>query len=296
MKFISKAKVASNYKKYEKNIWTFLSVLIILVSANVIGNTISNSSNGGGGFEDYSSEEGESMEDSNCNVKGLNLHGEIFTYNSFESFNEQDKLMFDQVSSEEVIWALDNANKRENIKAILVEIDSPGGSPVAGEELAEAFKKSKKPVVAVIRNQGLSAAYMAASGAQTIFASKFSDIGSIGVTMSYLQEVEKNKRDGLEFITLSSGKYKDSGNPERTLTKDEKEIFMRDINIGHEYFIKMVAENRKLNEANVRKIADGSSMLGEQALKNGLIDKIGLLPDAKAFISQKISEKAKVCW
>jgi signal peptide peptidase SppA len=300
MKFYSKAKMVGFIKKYEKGIWSFLSVVIFLVSVNIIGNIFySNffkSDSGYSGYSDYSSDEEESGEDSNCNVKGLNLHGEIFTYNSYDSYNDQDKVMFDQVSSEELIFALDKAQNSDNIKAVIVEIDSPGGSPVAGEELADAFKKSKKPVIAVIRERGLSAAYMAASGAETIFASKFSDVGSIGVTMSYVQEVEKNKKAGLEFITLSSGKYKDSGSPERALSKEEKDLFMRDINIIFENFVKLVAENRKLSEVNVRKLADGSSMLGEAALKNGLIDQIGLMKDAEKFISKKIGEKAEVCW
>ena len=295
MKFISKAKIASFYKKYEKGTWTFLSVIIILVSANVIGNRISNSF-GGNSYGDLSSEEASSGADSSCNVQGINIHGEIFTYHSPDSFNDVDKLKYDQSSSDDILFQVGEAQNNDNIKAIIVEIDSPGGSGVAGEEIARSFKNSKKPVIAFIRGQGMSAAYMGATGAETIFASRFSDIGSIGVTMSYIQNTEKNKKAGLEYVTLSSGKYKDAGSPDKTLTADEKNLFMRDIKIGYEYFVKLVAENRKLDIEKVRKLADGSSMMGEEALKNGLIDKIGLYPDVEKFVSDKIGEEANVCW
>jgi len=164
-----------------------------------------------------------------CNVYGINLHGEVVTYHSPDSYNDSDTLMYDQTSADDVTWVVKNAQDNESIKAIVVEIDSYGGSGEAGEEMMRAFKDSKKPVVAFIREVGLSAAYLAATGAQTIFASKISDVGSIGVTASYLQETEKNKKEGLTYVDLSSGKYKDSGNPSRAISTDEKAIIMRDI-------------------------------------------------------------------
>ena len=188
------------------------------------------------------------------------------------------------------------AQDTDAMKAIVVEIDSYGGSSEAGEEMMRAFKESKKPIVAFIRNAGLSAAYLAATGAETIFASNFSDVGSIGITMSYLQNTEKNKKDGLTYIDLSSGKYKDSGNPDRILTEEEKQIFMRDVKIAHEYFVKLVSQNRNLDIGKVKVLADGSSVMGEQALKDGLIDKIGLLPDVKNFLAEKIDTPVTVCW
>lgn len=235
-------------------------------------------------------------ENEDCNVYGINLHGDIVTYHSNDAYNDQDKLILDQTSADEVGWAVDKAENTDTVKAIVVEIDSYGGSGEAGEEMMLAFKKSQKPVVAFIRNAGLSAAYLAATGAETIFASNFSDVGSIGITMSYLQNTEKNKKDGLTFIDLSSGKYKDSGNPDRPLTNEEKQIFMRDVKIAHEYFVNLVAQNRNLDIEKVKALADGSSVMGEQALKNGLIDKIGLFPDVENFLTEKIGAPVTVCW
>ncbi|MDO8550079.1 MAG: S49 family peptidase [Ignavibacteria bacterium] len=238
----------------------------------------------------------ESSENEDCNVYGINLHGDIVTYHSNDAYNDQDKLILDQTSADEVEWAIDKAENTDTVKAILIEIDSSGGYGEAGEEMMRVFKESQKPVVAFIRGQGLSAAYLAATGAETIFASKFSDVGSIGITMSYLQNTEKNKKDGLTYIDLSSGIYKDSGSPNRPITDAEKQIFMRDVKIAHEYFVNLVAQNRNLDIEKVKALADGSSVMGEQALKDGLIDKIGLFPDVKNFLTEKIGAPVTVCW
>lgn len=238
----------------------------------------------------------ESSEPENCNVYGINLHGEVVTYDSNDAYNDQYDVIYDQTSADDIIWAVNEAQGNDKIKAIVVEIDSYGGSGVAGEEMMTVFKQSKKPVIAFIRNAGLSAAYLAATGAETIFTSNFSDVGSIGVTMSYLQETEKNTKEGLSYVNLSSGAYKDTGNPARTLSEDEKQLLMRDIKIGHEYFVKLVSQNRNLSIEKVKNLADGSSMMGEAALKNGLIDKIGIYPDVKNFLSEKIGVPAEICW
>lgn len=246
-------------------------------------------------YTDVSSTE-TSSQNPDCNVYGINIHGDIVTYNSHDAFNDQGALRYDQTSADEVTYYLKQAEDSDNIKAIAIEIDSSGGSGEAGEEIMRAFKDSKKPVVAFIRNRGLSAGYLLATGAQTIFASKFSDVGSIGVTQSYLQNTNKNIKDGYTYIDLSSGKYKDTGSPDRPITEDEKQMIMKDIKIGLDYFIQIVATNRNLDIEKVKKLADGSTVMGEAALKNGLIDKIGLLPDVENFLTEKIGAKAEICW
>jgi signal peptide peptidase SppA len=274
----------------------FIILIIVLwsgLSYFVISSSLDSSSDVIPG-DNSNSEESSELE--NCNVYGINLHGEIVTYNSNDAYNEQYDVIYDQTSADDVIWAVNEAQDNDKIKAIVVEIDSYGGSGVAGEEIMTVFKQSKKPVMAFIRNAGVSAAYLAATGAETIFASNFSDIGSIGVTMSYLQEAEKNEKEGLSYIDLSSGAYKDTGNPGRILSEDEKQLLMRDIKISHEYFVKLVSENRNLNIEKVRKLADGSSLMGEAALKNGLIDKIGIYPDVVNFLTEKIGTPAEICW
>lgn len=287
--------------KIFKSSFNVVSILIVIalwsgISYYVISNISKTSTNVANNTATDTSNTEESSEPENCNVYGINLHGDVVTYNSNDAYNDQYDVILDQTSADDIIWAVNEAQGNDNIKAIVVEIDSYGGSGVAGEEMMTVFKQSRKPVIAFIRNAGLSAAYLAATGAETIFASNFSDVGSIGVTMSYLQEAEKNTKEGLSYVNLSSGAYKDTGNPARLLSEDEKQLLMRDIKIGHEYFVKLVSQNRNLSIEKVKKLADGSSEMGEAALKDGLIDKIGIYPDVLKFLSEKIGTPAEICW
>jgi len=236
-----------------------------------------------------------SDESYDCSVIGINLHGTLWTYippqNEDDIFTDNDI-----VASEEINYLIRQANEDDDIKAILIEADSQGGLPVAGEEVANALKNSEKPTVAVIRQSGLSAAYWAVSGADHIFASKNSDVGSIGVTASYLANVGKNQKDGNDYVQLSSGKYKDAGDPDRPLTEEERQLFLRDIKIVHENFIADVATNRDIPVIDVQKIADGSSVLGDRAKELRLIDDIGGIREAEKYLEGIIGEKPEVCW
>ena len=236
-----------------------------------------------------------SDESYDCSVIGINLHGTLWTYippqNDDDIFTDNDV-----VASEDINYLIRQANEDDDIKAILIEADSYGGLPVAGEEVANALKNSEKPTVAVIRQSGLSAAYWAVSGADYIFASRNSDVGSIGVTSSYLANVGKNQKDGSDYVQLSSGKYKDAGDPDRPLTEEERQLFLRDIKIVHENFIADVAVNRDISVTDVQKIADGSSVLGDRAKELRLIDDIGGIREAEKYLEGIIGEKPEVCW
>lgn len=242
------------------------------------------------------SEAGATQEKEKCNVRGVEIKGHLATYISNDNIDSEGNIFSDQSSSESIARVIIDAEQDDSIKAILLEIDSAGGYPVAAEEVADRLKWAQKPTIALIRQQGLSAAYWAATGADAIFASKNSDVGSIGVTFSYLSNTAKNKKEGLEFIDISSGKFKDTGDPDKILTSEEKALLIRDTKIIHENFIEAVAKNRNLDIEKVRKLADGSSMLGQMALENGLIDKIGSGLEVKEYIEEKIGEKMDICW
>ena len=232
----------------------------------------------------------------NCNVSGISLHGDLMTYISPADFDAEGTLLYDESASEDIVYQIEQAEKDEQIKAIILEIDSYGGGPTAGEEVANALKNAEKPTVALIREGGVSAAYWAASGADIIFASQNSDVGSIGVTMSYLDNTAQNQKEGLAYNQLSSGKFKDTGDPNKTLSVEEKALLMRDVNIIHQNFMEAVAENRNLDINKVKAMADGSSMLGEMALQNGLIDKIGGESEVKEYLKEKIGDEVEICW
>jgi Periplasmic serine proteases (ClpP class) len=149
-------------------------------------------------------------------------------------------------------------------------------------------QRLNKPTVAVIRGQGESGAYLIASATNRIFASDWSDIGSIGVTNSYVDNSQKDTQDGLTFNQLSAGQFKDTFNLDKPLAPAEETLIMRDVNIAYQDFIQKVADNRKLSVDKVKQLADGSSMLGAQAKESGLIDEIGDINSAITWLKSKI--------
>lgn len=232
-----------------------------------------------------------------CNVAGITIRGDIQTYLPPSSPGERDEngtatFMDDSTASEDVVAAIRDADSDPNIRGIFVEIDSPGGSPVAGEEIADALRTATKPTVALIRQTAASAAYWAATGAQKLFASKNSDVGSIGVTMSYVYETDPNKK----YIDLSSAPYKDTGSPDKELTALERTLLLRDVGIIHDNFVRAVANNRGLAIEKVRAIADGSTVLGERAKELGLIDEIGSWKEAEEYLGRNIDSSVQICW
>ena len=214
----------------------------------------------------------------------VTLYGDIDTYSDDEHF----------VSSDRVIAQIDALESDPQFDAILLLIDSYVGYAVPSEEIANALKRSEKKTIAVIREDGLSGAYIAASGADTIYASRFSSVGSIGVTMSYLDYSEQNRREGVRYLDISSGDFKDAGDPDRPLDEEEWEYLSGIVKDSHEIVVEMIAENRGLDIEDVRAISDGKILLGDKALEYGLIDRIGGLHDALHDIDRDIDDACEL--
>ena len=226
------------------------------------------------------------VSDGVCNIAVASVNGDITTMGGAATTEgEEDSLI---TNADDVLALLRSAEADPNILGVIVNIDSLGGAPVASELIANALKNLSLPTVALIREFGTSGGYLAATGADTIIASPFSDVGSIGVTLSYLENWEKNAKEGLRFVSLSSGKYKDYGNPDKPLTAEERALLERDLKIYHDQFVKEVAENRNLPIEDVAKLADGSSMPGELALQNKLIDALGDQETARAWFAGEL--------
>lgn len=237
--------------------------------------------------------------DRNCNVAGINMHGDIVTYIAPENFSDTTgKQKSDEVSSENIYFAVKDAESRDNVKAIIVEIDSGGGLPVAAEEIEKVLNSSTKPVIAYIRSIGASAAYWSATGASRIFASPSSQVGSIAITASYLDKVKSNQQDGYNFNDLTTGKYKNAMNSNKTLTEEEKKLVLRDLQMTHNLFVNTVAKNRNMDVNKVKELANGWAYNGEEALKLGLVDELGGLDDVKNYLKTNIlnGQEANVCW
>lgn len=219
------------------------------------------------------------ISDGTCNIAIVPIIGEI-------SVTEKEDTAF--TSADKTLSLLSTAEKDSKIKGILVRIDSPGGSGVASEIIANALKRSSLTVASLIREVGASGGYWIATGADTIIASPLSDIGSIGVTMSYLDNTQKNAKDGIKYVSLASAKFKDYGNPDKPLNQAERTLFERDLKIHHEQFVKEVAENRGLPIEQIAKLADGSVMPGTLALQNKLIDALGDQETTRAWFAEKL--------
>ena len=178
-------------------------------------------------------------------------------------------------SSTDIVQFIQEANKNPNVKGIILEINSPGGSAVASKEIADAVKNSKKPVVSWIREVGASGAYWISSSSKLIAADPLSITGSIGVTGSYLEFSDLFEKYGVTYERLVSGKYKDTGSPYKELTEEEKRLLQDKINQIHSVFVDEVASNRKLNRNQVEKLATGEFYLGKEAYDLGLVDYLG---------------------
>lgn len=245
-----------------------------------------------GAYEDYGS--GAYISDyENCNVASVSLYGDLMTYPGLYGADEFSSPT--QTYARDVVVALEAAAEAPDVKAILLEVDSPGGDPVSSKEIADALLRIEKPTVALIRSQGASAAYMAATGADRIFASAYSDVGSIGVSSSYLDNSGYNEENGYVFNSLSSGKFKDTGHPDRALTEEDKERILKDINRLHGLLVDMVSTNRGLPRENIAALADGSTWLGVDALERGLIDGLGDLSVVKDILAEELEEEVTIC-
>src|SRR3989338_1389937 len=202
------------------------------------------------------------------NVAKIKINGLILT--------EDANLWTDSVtSSSDFREFIEDAEKNDAIKAILIEIDSPGGAPVASAEIADAIRSAGKPTVALIRESGASGAYWAASAADKVVAHPLSITGSIGVIGSYMQFSGLLERYNVTYERLVAGSYKDAGSPFKELSLDERKFLQTAIDEIYYYFVASVAKNRNMTFEEVEKMADGKFYTGMQAKKLGLVDELG---------------------
>ncbi|MBS3160033.1 signal peptide peptidase SppA [Candidatus Woesearchaeota archaeon] len=181
-------------------------------------------------------------------------------------------------------------NAASNVKGVIIEINSGGGSVIGSEEIADAIKELNKTKYAVIREVGASGAYWVASATDKIYASPMSITGSVGVIGSYLEFSGLFDKYGVGYERLVGGEYKDIGSPFKKLSLEEEKIMQKKIDIIHEYFIEEVAKNRELDVDVVRSLADGQFYLGIEAKDLGLIDEFGDTNKAKKDMEEIIGE------
>ena len=228
-----------------------------------------------------------------CNVSVVRLEGPLDTYSSGGSADPSDPnsgIGEMSVDSESIVTAIEDADADPTIKGLVLQIDSTGGSPVAAEEISNALKRSSKPTVALIRGAGLSAAYWAATGANIIIAAENSEVGSIGVTSSYIDQAKHNSQSGYTYNTLSTGEFKDMLNSNKPLTDSERELVKHELAIVFANFVKTVNYNRRLSlEASSSPLTTGASFIASEALEAHLIDRIGDKETARSYFAEMLA-------
>lgn len=186
-----------------------------------------------------------------------------------------------------VLQAIEEAAKNDAVRALVVAIDSPGGSMAGGEALHTALRRfaEHKPVVAVMGATAASAGYMAALPAQRVFARESTVTGSIGVLLQSFDLSDLLERAGVRPQVFTSGPLKDQPSLFRPLTEEGRAAVDRVIQDLHGQFVGMVAAGRRMDPARARALADGRIFTGRQAVEEGLVDAIGGERDARAWLA-----------
>ena len=177
---------------------------------------------------------------------------------------------------------IDSVAGNQRLKALLLDIDSPGGSATGSEVLYRAIQRvaEEKPVYAYVRGMGASGGYYLACAASKVYALPTALVGSIGVI--YLRPVLEQllSKVGVDFSVYKSGEFKDMTGFWRSPTDRESEKFQELINEIFDNFVAVVAEGRSLDETKVREIATGEIMTAQKGIRQGLVDEIGDFKDA----------------
>ena len=197
--------------------------------------------------------------------------------------------------SRQVIEKLNKYRDNDRVKAIVIRIDSPGGSVGPAQEIYEEVIKAreKKPVVASMGSVAASGGYYIASAAHKIIANPGTITGSIGVIIEFANVEELLGKIGLKSVVIKSGKYKDILSPTRQLKEEETGLIQAVIDNIHSQFIDAVAAGRGMPREKIAEIADGRILSGEQAKQLGLVDELGNLQDALKIAADKAGIQGK---
>ena len=187
---------------------------------------------------------------------------------------------FGIATSEEITKTLKDAEDDKGVKAIVLRINSPGGSPAAAEEIVATMKKINKPIVVSMGDVAASAAYYISAPADKILANPDTMTGSIGVIWEFQNRSKFYEKEGTSFYIAKSGELKDMGGDWKGLSDEEKKYADQVIAEAYSRFVKEVAEDRNLSLSKVKDLADGRIYTGAKAKELGLVDDIGSLDDA----------------
>ena len=167
------------------------------------------------------------------------------------------------------------ASADPNVKAILLSVNTPGGGVYETAEIYNALKNSGKDVYVAMKKQATSGGYYISMAAKKIYANSETTTGSIGVIMSYVSAQKFLNEHGIKQETIRSGDQKAIGGLAEDLPESTRKIYQEQNKEAYDRFLKAIAEGRNMSEDEVKKLADGRTYSGKQAVENKLVDKIG---------------------
>ena len=184
--------------------------------------------------------------------------------------------------SEEIIAQIHQHRDNSGVKALVLRIDSPGGSVAPVQEIFGELKKINQPIVASMGSTAASGGYYLACAAEQIYANPGTLTGSIGVVMQFIKLKDLYQKIGIEYRVIKSGEHKDIGNPQREMTQEERDLLQATIDDVRLQFIEAILQSRKdlISQEEIEFLADGRIFSGQQAFRYKLVDHLGNLPDA----------------
>ncbi len=185
-------------------------------------------------------------------------------------------------ASDNVIDEINQAKQDAGVKAIVLMVNSPGGSVTASDLIYRALKNAGKPVVVMMGETAASGGYYISMASQWIVANPTSLTGSIGVISEFPNASGLLQKVGVDFVVITSGPRKDIGSPYREMTEAERAYWQAIVDEAYEGFVAVVAEGRHKTAEEIKPLADGGVYTGREALKLGLIDQLGYDDDAVA--------------
>ena len=194
--------------------------------------------------------------------------------------------MTNTYSRASIINQIKEAKSNSSVKAILLSVNTPGGGVYETAELYNELKNSGQDVYVYMKKQATSGGYYVSMAAKKIFANTETTTGSLGVIMSYVSAQKFLNDHGIKQETIRSGEQKAIGGLLEDLPESTRKIYQEQNKEAYDRFVKAIAQGRNMSEDEVRKLADGRTYTGTQAVENKLIDKIGTEEDLINFIKE----------
>lgn len=200
------------------------------------------------------------------------------------------------MDSQDIVQQLSDHRYNPQVRGIVLRIDSPGGAVAPAQEIYNEIMKLRanhKTVYASMGTVAASGGYYIACAADYVLANPGTLTGSISAVMAFNNIEELTKKVGVKASVIKSGKFKDVGSPLRAMSPEEQKLLQNVVDDVHQQFVEAIVKGRNLPVADVRKIADGRIMTGQQALELKLVDEMGGLEKTIELLAKKIGVEGR---